>query len=102
LKNHPGGEFVFPRRGNILQPLSNVDHAWRRLRTVAGLSDVRVHDLRRTAGSWATQAGMPAATVGRLLGHGTLHATAVYSISDTAAARQAAEAVAARLNRRGD
>lgn len=89
--------YVFPRRGHPDKCISDVDNAWFRIRTAAGLPGVRIHDLRRTVGSWAIQAGMSLVAVGRLLGHRSLNATAVYARAEVALSRQAADAVAARL-----
>ena len=61
------------------------------------LANVRIHDLRRTAGSWATQAGAPLTAVGRFIGDKSINATAVYAKADTAASRHAAQLVEQRL-----
>jgi hypothetical protein len=38
-----------------------------------------MHDLRRTAGSWAAATGASTLVIGRALGHRTQEATAVYA-----------------------
>ncbi len=43
------------------------------------LADIRMHDLRRTLGSWATITGASLSIVGRALGHRSLSATQVYA-----------------------
>lgn len=42
---------------------------WYRVRKRAGLSDVRLHDLRHTFASWGASNGMSLPIIGRLLGH---------------------------------
>ena len=49
--------------------VSAVDQAWRRLRLIARVPDARLHDLRRTLGSWVTQRTGSLALVGALLNH---------------------------------
>jgi integrase len=54
--------------------------SWATLCKRAGLKDLRIHDLRRTLGSYQTMAGAPAAVVGKSLGHAAgSPATAVYA-----------------------
>ncbi|MDB2415178.1 tyrosine-type recombinase/integrase [Rickettsiales bacterium] len=43
-----------------------------------GLTDVRLHDLRRTLGSWQAATGATTAIIGKSLGHKSQKATAVY------------------------
>jgi integrase len=45
----------------------------------AGLRDVRLHDLRRTLGSWQALQGTSLAIIGASLGHKSLSATQVYA-----------------------
>jgi integrase len=96
-KGLPESEWVFPMRGDPSKCISDVDHAWARVRKAADIKDVRVHDLRRTAASWATQAGAPITAVGQYIGDKSVNATAVYARSNTAQARQVSEIVAERL-----
>lgn len=93
----PESEWVFPMKGEPARCISDLDNAWSRVCEKAGIEDLRIHDLRRTAGSWATQAGAPLPAVGMLLGHRSLNSTAVYARADVAAARRAAESVENRL-----
>ena len=51
---------------------------WRYLRAGTGLVDLRPHDLRHTAGTFAAQAGANAFLVRDLLGHKTLAMTGRY------------------------
>jgi len=81
--------------------IADLDHAWGRVKEHAQLDNVRIHDLRRTAGSWATQGGAPLPAVGKLLGHRPHNSTAVYARADIAAAREAARIVEDRLREAG-
>jgi integrase len=92
-----GSPFVFPRRGHPDEPIADYGNAWVKIRKAAKIEDVRVHDLRRTVGTWATADGHSLQSVGRLLGHRSLSSTLVYARANTELARQAAEAVASRL-----
>jgi integrase len=77
-KADPTGQWVFPSRskaGHVTEPKG----AWKRLLAEAGLSDVRLHDLRRTLGSWQALGGSSLQVIGQSLGHGDLRSTQVYS-----------------------
>lgn len=78
-----GRREAIPDEGN---PLSMATaHYAQRVRDAGGdpapcmMDDVRVHDLRRTLGSWATITGASLPIVGRALGHSSLSATQVYA-----------------------
>ena len=97
-KGKPESVWVFPMREDATKCIADIDNAWARVKEGAPLDGVRIHDLRRTAGSWATQGGAPLPAVGKLLGHRSHNSTAVYARADIGAARAAAEIVAARLS----
>jgi integrase len=52
-------------RGHLI----NVSKPWRRICQEAGLHDVRIHDLRRTLGSWLVAAGASLPLIGKALNH---------------------------------
>ena len=52
--------------------------AIRTIRKISGLHDLRIHDLRRTLGSWMA-INSPLNTVGKQLGHSSPKATAIYA-----------------------
>ena len=66
---------------------------WRALRTLSGLSDVRLHDLRHTYASLALQHGETVLAIGRLLGHRDPATTLKYTHFAPDAMRDAVEAV---------
>jgi integrase len=79
------------------RPFVNLNKAWRRIRTRAGLEDVRVHDLRRTAASAGASAGLSLETVGQLLGHTQAATTKRYAFLFDDEKRAAAETMSARV-----
>ena len=76
-------------------------HTLRRLRTIAKrlkintdgakLDDIRIHDLRRTMGSWQARTGASLSIIGKSLGHKSQQATAVYARLDLDPIREAME-----------
>ena len=85
-KNH-FQKYVFPGRASDLKPIkpseqkhySEPKKAWQSLLRRAGLENVRLHDLRRTMGSYQTMTGASSTIVGKTLGHKSAEATAVYA-----------------------
>jgi integrase len=59
--------------------LVNISKPWDRIRKAASIEDVRIHDLRRTVGSWQAQAGNSLHLIGRVLNHSNTSTTAVYA-----------------------
>jgi integrase len=59
-------------------PLGGHQKMWRRLRASIGLDDVRLHDLRHTAGSYAHAAGLSQREIADLLGHRQMSTAARY------------------------
>lgn len=59
--------------------LINLQKPWRRIRTLAGLDDVRLHDLRHSFASFAVGAGLSLPIIGGLLGHKSVQTTARYA-----------------------
>ena len=56
---------------------------WRKARKLAGIEDVRLHDLRHTFASQAAMRGIPLPVVARLLGHAQVQMTLRYAhVSD--------------------
>ena len=90
--------WVFPA-ANGSGPLSTgmLDRFWRTLREGAGLSDVRMHDLRHSYATFALRHGETVLTIGRLLGHRDPSTTLRYTHFADAMARDAVEAVGAAL-----
>ena len=70
--------FVLPgpgAKGHYMEP----KRAWGTLLKRAKLEDLRIHDLRRSMGSWMTIQGTSLPIVGKALGHKTRQATSIYA-----------------------
>ena len=74
----PGSPWVFTGR-TPNRHLSQLTTYWHRVRTRAGVGDVRVHDLRHSFASRALAVGENLAMIGRLLGHTDIGSTARYA-----------------------
>ncbi len=74
----PDNPYLFPG-AKPDQHLVNISKAWLRIRQAAGIEDVRLHDLRRTTGSWMTQAGVDLNVIKGALRHANLSTTLTYA-----------------------
>ena len=94
------GRWVFPAaREDRPRKSIRLDHHWVRIRTRAGLPDVRLHDLRHTYASLALRRGETVLAIGKLLGHRNAETTLKYAHPADAMAMDAAETVGAALER---
>jgi len=80
-------------------PLVNLQKPWRRIRDLAGLNDVRLHDLRHTYASVAMKDGIDPFTLKEIMGHKNLQTTLRYAHLADDAVQRAAGSVASRLAR---
>ncbi|MBY0378265.1 MAG: tyrosine-type recombinase/integrase [Gammaproteobacteria bacterium] len=63
----------------IIQNLNDLAHKHKIDISRTGFTDLRIHDLRRTLGSWQAMNGSSLSIIGKSLGHKSLAATAVYA-----------------------
>ena len=77
-KENAKGEYVFPGHGKSGH-LVEAKAAWRAILKRAKITDLRLHDLRRSLGSWMAISGSSLLVVGKALGHKSTAATQVYS-----------------------
>lgn len=76
IKVRRGNPYIFATNGGYLV---NPDKAWGRIRTAAGMPDLRIHDLRRTVGSLMAEGNVSLHVIGDVLGHSRPSTTAIYA-----------------------
>jgi integrase len=91
-----GSEWVFPGRGksgHMESPKKGVKSLMDR----AGITGVRIHDLRRTLGSWQAITGASLAIIGKSLGHKSVDATLIYARLSADPVRESVERATAAM-----
>ena len=73
--------------------LGDLERPWRRIRKVAKLDDVRLHDLRHSFASVAASGGQSLIVIGKMLGHSQPATTARYAHLADDPVRAASDAV---------
>jgi len=71
--------------------LVNINKPWNRIRKTAGVEDVRLHDLRRSVGSWMSQSRVDLNLVKSALRHASISTTLIYAQLGADPARKAME-----------
>ncbi|MEP6827393.1 MAG: tyrosine-type recombinase/integrase, partial [Aestuariivirga sp.] len=89
-------EYVFPAfRGE--RYYEGTPKVWKRIRSAAGLSDVRLHDLRHSFASIAVSGGASLPIIGALLGHAHSTTTQRYAHLSDDPLRAASDAVGRQI-----
>lgn len=92
---HP--EWVFPASRSASGHMENPKKHWAALLKAAGLEDLRLHDLRRSLGSWAAMSGASLSIIGRALGHKSVDATQIYARLQIDPVREAMERATSQM-----
>ncbi len=83
-------EWVFPgkgKTGHLIEPKTG----WQRICKQAELEGVRIHDLRRSLGSWQASTGANLSIIGKTLNHKNVSTTAIYARLNIDPVREAME-----------
>jgi integrase len=96
IPRQQGNPYLFPGRF-AGQPLRGFDPQWRAIRKRAGLEDLRLHDLRRTVGSWLAMGGASLPLIGKVLNHSNPSTTQVYARLANDVARSALDGYGQRI-----
>lgn len=84
-------EWVFPSTESKTGHLADPKKAWARLLARAEIKDLRIHDLRRSLGSWQASTGASGYIIGKSLGHKSQQATQIYARLNLDPVRQSVE-----------
>lgn len=79
--NRKSEVYVFPakRKGGSTPHMTEPKKAWAAICTAAKIEDLRIHDLRRTLGSWMAMDNASLAVIGKALGHSNSKTTEIYA-----------------------
>jgi len=96
------GEYVFQSTTSKYGYYIGVDRPWKELLGRAGLSDLKLHDLRRSLGSWQANLGTSLNIIGKSLGHKNVSTTAIYARLQTDPVRQSIEKATSAMLEAGE
>lgn len=69
---------VQAKTGHLVEPKK----AWARILIRAGIENLRIHDLRRSLGSWQAKTGASLSIIGESLNHKSVNTTQIYARLD--------------------
>ena len=84
-------QWIFPSFTSKAGHLADPKKAWNRILDRAGIKDLRLHDIRRTLGSYQAITGASLPIIGKSLGHKSSQATEIYARLNNAPVRQSME-----------
>lgn len=99
-----GGTFAVKEGGALADALESARKAVKKLKIDCEgcrIDDLRIHDLRRTLGSWQAKQGASLAIIGKSLNHKSQQATAIYARLDLDPVRQSVNAATAAMMKAG-
>jgi integrase len=80
------------------KPRADLKRPWAQITKHAGLSGLRIHDLRHSFASVGAWSGLGLPIIGKLLGHSDAKTTQRYAHVDVDSSRRAADAIAAQIS----
>ncbi len=97
VKRFADNDFVIVGK-NIGAHLTDLQRPWRRIRKMAKLDGVRLHDLRHSFASGGLAVGEGLPMIGKLLGHTKVQTTARYAHLANSPIKEAADRIAERIS----
>ena len=79
IKQNAKSEWVLPSKKSVSGHFNSPKRSWEMLLKRAGIENLRLHDLRRTMGSYQAISGASLNIIGKSLGHKSTSATQVYA-----------------------
>jgi len=79
------------------KPVQTFRKPWERLLKRAEITNLRIHDVRRTLGSWMSGAGAALPVIKMALGHQDIATTLIYTRSEDTAVREALNVTAVKM-----
>ena len=98
LERQTGNPFVVCSDRNAMH-FVGLQKVWRKVRTAAGLNDVRIHDLRHSFASVGARSGESLLVIGKVLGHANSSSTGRYAHLSRDPVAQAAEKISEAIAR---
>ncbi len=95
-RDQDNSPYVFPGTG-VSGHLADPKKAWKRVLARAEIDNLRIHDLRRTLGSWMAANGATTAIIGKTLAHKSQQATKIYERLDLDPVRDSVEKATAAM-----
>ncbi|EHR71395.1 site-specific recombinase XerD [Burkholderiales bacterium JOSHI_001] len=83
--------FVFPSELSESGHMEDPRKGWLRILRASKLQDLRLHDLRRTLGSWQARTGASLLTIAKSLNHKDMASTLIYARLDLDPVRQSVD-----------
>jgi integrase len=96
-KAEKGVPWVFPSASSASGHMEEPKSAWKRILQRAKIENLRIHDLRRTHGSYLAMGGASQYIIGAALGHKSSAATAIYARLSIDPVKEAQEQAAKRM-----
>ncbi len=90
-KDTATSQYVFPSTKAGKPHIVDIKAQWRSLLKRAGITNLRVHDLRRSLGSFAADDNTSLLVIGKMLGHASTAATHIYARLSLGPVREATE-----------
>lgn len=92
-------EWVFPSETSANGHFADPKRPWNRILERANISNLRIHDIRRTLGSYQAITGASLSIIGKSLGHKSVDATQIYARLSTDPVRNSMETAVGEMKR---
>lgn len=97
IKSRATSKWLFPSATSASGHFEDPKNSWKRLLKRANIQDLRLHDLRRTLGSYQAITGASLHIIGKSLGHKTSAATQIYARLTTDPVRESMQKATDRM-----